>query len=139
MLPSSVDHPLALAEKRRVYLELQNKWPFFSRKSSLFRGNSPLSLHFQQKVQRQVIYIAIRNTMAHWTSQMVGTPFPPPSQVPALQSQEISQKHPGESSCGECLCTHRPASQQASLTGATFSSLAPQALYQITPRKSSCD
>ena len=33
-----------------VYLELQKNRPFFNRKSSFFRGNSPLSLHFQQKV-----------------------------------------------------------------------------------------
>ena len=29
------------------YLELQNEWPFFNRKSSFFRGNSPFFLHFQ--------------------------------------------------------------------------------------------
>ena len=36
--------------QHRPYLELQKKWPFFNRKSSFFRGDSPLSLHFQMKV-----------------------------------------------------------------------------------------
>ena len=36
------------------YLELQNKWPFFNRISSFFRGNSPSSLHFQSKIPTRV-------------------------------------------------------------------------------------
>ena len=31
------------------YLKSQNKWPFFNRKSSFFRGNSPFFLHFQNE------------------------------------------------------------------------------------------
>ena len=34
------------------YLESHNKRPFFNTKSSFFRGNSPLSLHFQWKIQQ---------------------------------------------------------------------------------------
>ena len=30
-----------------IYLELQNKWPFFDTKSSFFRGNSPFFLRFR--------------------------------------------------------------------------------------------
>ena len=38
-------------------------WPFVNTKSSFFRGNSPLSLHFQSKLQGIVgIYTAIRST-----------------------------------------------------------------------------
>ena len=35
----------------RKYLELQNEWPFLDIKLSFFRGKSPLSLHFQSKIQ----------------------------------------------------------------------------------------
>ena len=37
-----------------TYLELQNKWPFFNKRSSFFRGNSRFSLHFQWKTQKTV-------------------------------------------------------------------------------------
>ena len=52
------------------YLELQNKWPFFNKESSFFRGNSPLFLHFQQRNSIKVeIYVAIRTASRGSVSQ----------------------------------------------------------------------
>ena len=43
------------------YLELQHEWPLLNAKSSIFRGNSPLLLHFHWKQSKQFgIYIAVR-------------------------------------------------------------------------------
>ena len=39
------------------YLQLQNKWPFCNRKSSFVRDNSPLSLHFQSKISKQLAFM----------------------------------------------------------------------------------
>ena len=62
-LPLLVHLNSLLIRDVRPYLEFQNKWPFFNTKSSFSRGDSPLSLHFQQNIQNIFgIVIAISST-----------------------------------------------------------------------------
>ena len=52
---------MASATTSAVYLEMQNEWPFFNRKSSFFRGEfSIISAFSIEKSQKGVICIAIR-------------------------------------------------------------------------------
>ena len=50
----------ALARRTSVPPIATRKWPFYNRKSSYFRGNFPLSLHFQRIIRKEIgIFIAI--------------------------------------------------------------------------------
>ena len=62
------------------YLESQNSRPFFNRKSSFFRGNSPLSLHFNETFTNKVeitLQFAVLWTAADATSLGAIVTVPP--------------------------------------------------------------
>ena len=90
-----------------AYLELQNDRPFFNRKSSLFRGNSPISLHFQSK--KVGIYIVIRylrrskRCCMEFPSHRTARRLHPPRPQPTTTAQPRSASG-GGSACGSQAC-----------------------------------